>query len=94
MTEREPRLRLISVDGDASEAERAALQAALEKIVEEERLARSTSVWLRAGRSQGRRLGMSDYRDRFSTEDAWRLSARMPYGGREYPGLNGRGDAK
>jgi hypothetical protein len=37
---------------------------------------------------------MLDYRDRFSHEDAWRLSARFPYGGREYPGLNGRGDAK
>jgi hypothetical protein len=49
---------------------------------------------MRAGRAQGRRLGMTDYRDRFSHEDAWRLSARFPYGGREYSGLDGRGDAK
>jgi hypothetical protein len=37
---------------------------------------------------------MYDYRDRFSSADAWRLSVRFPAGGREYPGLNGRGDAK
>jgi hypothetical protein len=51
-------------------------------------------VWKRAGRAQGRRLGNFDYRDRFDSADAWRLSTRFPFGGREYPGLNGRGDAK
>ena len=94
MTGKQPRLQLVAVDGEATEPERAALQAALEKMADEESQARSSSLWLRAGRSQGRRLGMFDYRDRFTTEDAWRLSARMPYGGREYPGLNGRGDAR
>jgi hypothetical protein len=62
--------------------------------VEEERRARAASVWKRAGRAQGRRLGNLDYRDRFDSADAWRLSTRFPFGGREYPGLNGRGDAK
>jgi hypothetical protein len=37
---------------------------------------------------------MGDYRDRFDPEEAWRLSLRFPNGGREYPGLHGRGDAK
>jgi len=37
---------------------------------------------------------MGDYRDRFESAEAWRLSTRFPVGGREYPGLNGRGDAK
>jgi hypothetical protein len=77
-----------------TDEERAVLEAALEEIVERERQARSSSLWLRAARSQGRRLGMLDYRDRFSKDDAWRLSARFPHGGREYPGLNGRADAK
>ncbi|HWC13705.1 MAG TPA: hypothetical protein VG929_03830 [Actinomycetota bacterium] len=90
----EPRLRLVSVDGNPTEEEKRAIQATLDKIAEDERRAQATSVWLRAGRSQGRRLGMFDYRDRFSSEDAWRLSTRFPFGGREYPGLNGRGDAK
>ena len=88
------RFELVSIDGNATEAERAAVEAALQKELEVERAAREPSLWLRAGRSQGRRLGMYDYRDRFAREDAWRLSVRMPAGGREYPGLNGRGDAK
>jgi hypothetical protein len=87
-------LRVVSVQGDPTQAERAALEAALERLAETERTSGASSVWLRAGRSQGRRLGMSDYRDRFSHEDAWRLSTRFPFGGREYPGRNGRGDTK
>lgn len=87
-------LEIVSIDGDPTEAERAAIVETLERLIESERRARSASVWLRAGRAQGRRLGMYDYRDRFSREDAWRLSVRFPPGGREYPGLNGRGDAK
>ena len=90
----EPHLERIEIDGSASDEERAAITAALEQMVAAERRAQSGSVWLRAARSQGRRLGMSDYRDRFSHEDAWRLSTRFPFGGREYPGLVGRGDAR
>jgi len=88
------RLELVAVQGSPTDEERTALEAALEELVERERQATSASLWLRAARSQGRRLGMFDYRDRFSREDAWRLSTRFPFGGREYPGLNGRGDAK
>jgi hypothetical protein len=92
---RRPRhLRLVSIDGNATEAEREVVLAALEHLVDREREVREISIWKRAARSQGRRLGMSDYRDRFSREDAWRLSTRFPFGGREYPGLVGRGDAR
>lgn len=94
MTSRKPKLELVSVDGNASEDERRAIEAALVEMVEKERQATSSSLWLRAARSQGRRLGMLDYRDRFSREEAWRLSTRFPFGGREYPGRNGRGDAR
>jgi hypothetical protein len=92
----ERKLHLVAVDTPqaSSPEESAALQAALDKLAEDERRARASSVWVRAARSQGRRLGMFDYRDRFATDDAWRLSTRFPFGGREYPGLNGRGDAK
>jgi hypothetical protein len=89
-----PRLELIRVRGGARGEERDAILAALERQIEDERRATASSQWLRAGRAQGRRLGMYDYRDRFSSEDAWRLSARFPAGGREYPGLLGRGDAR
>ena len=91
---REPRLDLVSVEGHPTPGERAAIAAALEQLVENESHGRSLSIWRRASRAQGRRLGMIDYRDRFSHEDAWRLSARFPFGGREYPGLIGRGDAR
>jgi hypothetical protein len=89
-----PHLELVSVEGNPTEEERAAIEVALVSAIEEERRARAASVWRRASRAQGRRLGMYDYRDRFAAEDAWRLSARFPAGGREFPGLNGRGDAK
>ncbi|MDQ4065167.1 MAG: hypothetical protein M3161_03890 [Actinomycetota bacterium] len=94
MTAARARLELVSVDGNPTDEERRALQAALEHLVDQERQATSTSLWLRAARAQGRRLGMLDYRDRFAKDDAWRLSTRFPFGGREYPGLLGRGDAK
>jgi hypothetical protein len=88
------RVDIEAVSPDPSDEERRVLEAALEELVERERQAASASLWLRAARSQGRRLGMLDYRDRFSKDDSWRLSARFPFGGREHPGLNGRGDAK
>lgn len=89
-----PRLELIAIDGSPSNEERRAIEEALVEMVEAERAATSSSLWLRAARSQGRRLGMLDYRDRFSREDAWRLSTRFPFGGREYPGRVGRGDTR
>jgi hypothetical protein len=91
---RPPRVEIVEVSGNPTDEDRRRIEAAVESIVEAERRAQSSSVWLRAARSQGRRLGMSDYRDRFSREDAWRLSVRFPFGGREYQGLIGRGDAK
>ena len=90
----EPDVHLVAIDPPPSDEEREALRAALVKVVEEERRGSELSLWRRAGRAQGRRLGMTDYRDRFSKDDAWRLSARFPFGGREYPGLVGRGDAR
>ena len=89
-----PRLEIVSVNGELTDTERKAVEEALEMAVEEERRTKRASVWARSGRAQGRRLGMYDYRDRFSKDDAWRLSVRFPAGGREYQGLNGRGDAK
>jgi hypothetical protein len=89
-----PHLELVAVDGNPTADELKAAQEAIDAAIEAERQAQHSSLWLRSGRAYGRRLGMYDYRDRFSHEDAWRLSVRFPAGGREYPGLNGRGDAK
>ena len=87
-------LTIESISGDPSPAERAAIEIALKELIETEHRARAASIRRRASRSQGRRLGMGDYRDRFDPDEAWRLSLRFPRGGREYPGLHGRGDAK
>jgi hypothetical protein len=87
-------LEIVRVDGDPTEDELEEIQAVVEELVRRERQEKAPSLWARAGRAQSRRLGMFDYRDRFSQDDAWRLSVRMPFGGREYPGRNGRGDAR
>jgi hypothetical protein len=91
---RKRHLELVGIDGEPTEGERAAIEDALEHIVAAERAARSPSLWLRAGRSQARRLGMLDYRDRFAADEGWRVSTRFPIGGREYAGRYGRGDTK
>ncbi len=82
------------MEGRPTERARAAIAAALERIVDSERQAQTPSMWLRAGRARGRRLGMYDYRDRIAHDEAWRLSARFPAGGREYQGRVGRGDSR
>jgi hypothetical protein len=87
-------LELVAIDGAPTEAEHAAIERSLERIVASERAARTPSLWLRAGRSQARRLGMFDYLDRFAADDGWRVSSRFPFGGREYVGRYGRGDTK
>ena len=87
-------VQIVSIEGNPSPEDERALAEAVDQIVLTDRQARFPSMWLRAGRAQGRRLGMSDYRDRFAPGDTWRLSTRFPPGGREYQGLNGRGDAK
>jgi hypothetical protein len=88
------RLELVAVDGDPTDEELGAAHAVIEQLVETEHAGATPSLWLRAARSQGRRLGMFDYRDRFERAEAWRLSTRFPFGGREYPGRHGRGDTK
>lgn len=91
---RPPVLEIVAVDGHPTERERRVVAEALEAFVDPARQASTPSLWLRAGRGQGRRLGMYDYRDRFSRDDAWRLSLRFPLGGREYTARTGRGDSR
>jgi hypothetical protein len=91
---RRPRLELVSVQGHPTDTERAAIVTALGQGVDAERQATTSSLWLRVSRAQARGLGIHDYRDRLAPKDAWRLSARLPLGGREYPGLAGRADAR
>ena len=94
MTTPRRHLEIVRVEGDPTDYELEEIEAVVAKLVRTEEQEKAPSLWARSGRAQSRRLGMLDYRDRFSQDDAWRLSVRMPSGGREYPGRNGRGDAK
>ncbi len=89
-----PNIEITGVTGKPSTEDLTIISRALETAIEHEREATRPSLWLRGARAQGRRLGVFDYRDRLTHADSWRLSARFPFGGREYRGLWGRGDAK
>ena len=89
-----PEIEITEVGGAPSREQLQIISEALESAIEHEREATRPSLWLRGARAQGRRLGVFDYRDRLMHADSWRLSARFPFGGREYQGLWGRGDAK
>ena len=94
MSDKKRRLEIVAVEGNPTAGELEAAKEVIARLVDSDRAAATPSVWLRAARSQGRRLGMFDYRDRFERAEAWRLSTRFPFGGREYPGRYGRGDTK
>lgn len=94
MSDKKRRLEIVAVEGNPTVEELEAAREVIARLVDSDRAAATPSVWLRAARSQGRRLGMFDYRDRFERAEAWRLSTRFPFGGREYPGRYGRGDTK
>lgn len=94
MSPRRTPLEIVHIQGDPTEDEREEIEAVLVKLIRTEIQESTPSLWARSGRAQSRRLGMFDYRDRFTQDDAWRLSVRMPFGGREYPGRWGRADTK
>ena len=90
-----PHLELVSVEGNATDEERSGDRSrARHGDRGGAQRTRGLRLEARLASAKDAGSGMYDYRDRFAAEDAWRLSARFPTGGREYPGLNGRGDAK
>ncbi|HYZ90949.1 MAG TPA: hypothetical protein VFA34_00985 [Actinomycetota bacterium] len=76
-----------------SEEDREAILAAVDELLRREARLAQPSVWSLGGWIE-RRVGISDMRDHIPAGRRWALSARMPLGGRPFPGLNGRGDAK
>ena len=81
----------IHVTPEPSPEDREAVIAAVREVLRrEEELARP-AVWRSAGWVQ-QRAGVLDLP--LSSERRWVLSARLPLGGRVFPGLAGRGDAK
>lgn len=76
----------------ASDDEEAILAAVRETLRREAELARPPTWRLHGWVEQ--RVGVADLTRSIPSHRTWPLSARMPRGGRVFPGLNGRGDAK
>lgn len=81
----------IDITPDPGEHRDAILAAVRELLRRESALARP-SAWRLSG-WVAQRAGITDF-GRWLPGRQWALSARLPSGGREFPGLNGRGDAK
>lgn len=75
------------------EPDRAAILAAVEELLaREESLAKPPPWRLGGWVKQG--VGIRDLGPHLGAPARWALSARLPWGGREFGGMNGRGDAK
>ncbi|HVE92810.1 MAG TPA: hypothetical protein VNE62_11030 [Actinomycetota bacterium] len=73
--------------------EAAAITAAIRALLASEKVQSSPPSW-RAASWASRRAGITDIAPLMSPSRRWPLSSRLPWGGREYPGLLGRGDAR
>jgi hypothetical protein len=74
-----------------SQGDREAILAAVRELLRREADIARPSVWRLSG-WVSQRTGITDL-GRW-TSRRWHLSARLPWGGRVFPGMNGRGDAK
>lgn len=81
------------ISGNPTPDEERAVLSAIEKIIREEEQRSIPSSWKIAGRVAGMRGGFLEARHRLGGR-SWRLSTRIPTGGREPPYLRGRGEAK
>ncbi len=73
--------------------DREAVLEAVERILRREAQLARPAAWTLGGWSY-RRSGVRDFGRWLPPGRRWALSERLPWGGREYPGLIGRGDAK
>jgi hypothetical protein len=76
---------------EPSPDDEAAILAAVRQVLDRESSFVRPSMWRLAGWT-GQRVGVRDLN--MASGRRWVLSARMELGGRIFPGLNGRGDAK
>ncbi len=79
------------ISPDPPPSEREAILRAMREVLEHEAALALPPLWTIAGWTH-KRTGVTDL-GRW-LPNVWRLAARLPWGGREYPGLIGRGDAK
>lgn len=82
-----------STSGNPTPEEERKILAAIERILRDEERRATPSAWKMAGRSAGIRGGLVEARHKLGSR-SWRLTTRIPIGGREPPYLKGRGEAK
>jgi hypothetical protein len=81
----------VDITPEPSSEDRDAILAAVREVLRREESFVRPSAWRLAGWT-AQRVGVSDLD--FTADRRWVLSARLGRGGRIFPGLNGRGDAK
>ena len=83
----------LAISPEPSTDERDAILAAVERTLAREAELARPAAWRLSGWID-QRIGITDINRWISGHRRWPLSPRMPRGGRIFPGLNGRGDAK
>ena len=83
----------LHVTPEPSDADQDAILAAVRQTLDREADLARPSGWRLQGWTQ-QRVGLTDLARGVPDHRRWALSTRMPRGGRDFPGLQGRGDAK
>jgi hypothetical protein len=83
----------LRISPEPSESDRAAILAAVRETLRREAEVAQPGMWRIAGWTE-RGVGIDDVQRWVPPHRRWALSSRLPVGGRVFPGLNGRGDAK
>lgn len=83
----------VAISPEPSDAQREAIIASVVQLLAREASLARPSTWRLSG-WVAQRTGITDLGRWLPPHRRWPTSARLPWGGREFPGLNGRGDAK
>ena len=81
------------ISGNPTPEEERAVIKALETMLRREELSRKQSAWKAAGRAEGVRSGILDFRNRAGAP-GWIGAKWMPWAGKRHEGRHGRGDTK
>ncbi len=83
----------LRITPEPSPEDREAVLAVVRELLRRDEALARPAAWA-IGSWTSRRAGVWDVRPQLPTDRAWVLSARLPWGGREYAALIGRGDAR
>jgi hypothetical protein len=83
----------VRITPDASPEDREAILAAVRETLRREASLARPSAWRLSGWTN-LRVGVTDLARWMPTQRVWPASANIPWGGREFSGLIGRGDAR